>query len=114
MKSTSKQEKHRRLPARASTGAATVGFHKPRVAAAEWMDRLVSALANGVKGGTWQRVQGCHPFYAISGLLALSAARQTARHSLNHRLESRMRENRPYGSEGGEANGLPDPYPDET
>ena len=28
----------------------------------------------------------------------------------NYRLESRMRENRPCGSEGGEGSTLPDPY----
>ena len=28
----------------------------------------------------------------------------------NQRLESRVRENRQHGSEGGEANNLPDPY----
>jgi RNA-directed DNA polymerase len=45
-------------------------------------------------------------FFAEAGLLALNTAWLTARQSRcgNHRLESRMRENRPYGSEGGEVN----------
>ena len=43
-------------------------------------------------------------FFAQAGLLALNTAWQTARHSRrgNCRPESRMRENRPCGSEGGE------------
>jgi Group II intron, maturase-specific domain/Reverse transcriptase (RNA-dependent DNA polymerase) len=43
-------------------------------------------------------------FFATAGLFALHTAWQTARHPRcgNHRLESRMRENRTYGSEGGE------------
>ena len=39
-------------------------------------------------------------------------ASELARYSRwgNQRLESRMRENRTYGSEGGEGHTLPDPY----
>jgi hypothetical protein len=39
-------------------------------------------------------------------------ASELARHPRwgNQRLESRMRENRTYGSEGGEGRTLPDPY----
>jgi len=42
-------------------------------------------------------------YFANAGLFALHTAWQSARQSRcrNHRLESRMRENRPYGSEGG-------------
>src|SRR5262249_24914201 len=51
-------------------------------------------------------------FFAQAGLLELHTVWQIARHSRsrNRRLESRIRENRPYGSEGGEGSTLPDPY----
>jgi RNA-directed DNA polymerase len=53
-------------------------------------------------------------FFAAQGLFTLHAAFEQARHSRcgNQRLESRMRENRTYGSEGGEGHPLPDPYRD--
>jgi hypothetical protein len=46
------------------------------------------------------------------GLFTRVAARALASQSRcgNHRLESRVRENRMHGSEGGEAQALPDPY----
>jgi len=48
---------------------------------------------------------GPNAFFADQGLFTLATALEHARHSRwgNQRLESRMRENRPYGSEGGEA-----------
>jgi hypothetical protein len=86
-----------------------------------WTARMVSALVNGVKGGKWYSlVDSCqadhqrwpNPFFAAHGLFTLHTAYLQARHSRcgNQRLESRMRENRTYGSEGGEGHTLPDPY----
>jgi hypothetical protein len=51
-------------------------------------------------------------FFAARGLFTLCAAHAQARHSRcgNQRLESRVRENRMHGSEGGEGTTLPDPY----
>jgi hypothetical protein len=66
-------------------------------------DRMVSAPGNGVKEG--------HAFLAKPGLLTLYGGRERARHSRcgNQRLESRVRENRTHGSEGGEAKAFPTP-----
>jgi len=59
---------------------------------------------NGVKEGKWS--SSCRPnvFFAEPLLFAFHTARLAARHSRcgNCRLESRMRENRLSGSEGGE------------
>jgi hypothetical protein len=67
---------------------------------------MVSALGNGVKDLN---------IFAQGRPLALHTAWRTARHPRcgNHRLESRMRENRPYGSEGGEAETFPTPIESE-
>ena len=66
--------------------------------------RMVSALGNGVKGGP-------QAAFARFGLFTQSTARTGARHSRcgNQRLESRVRENRTHGSEGGEAKAFPTP-----
>jgi hypothetical protein len=71
-------------------------------------DRMVSAPGNGVKEG--------HAFLAKPGLLTLYGGRERARHSRcgNQRLESRVRENRTHGSEGGEAKAFPTPILAET
>jgi len=69
---------------------------------------MVSALGNGVKvGGTVKPRQATQLWVGHE-----SPEPRQARHSRcgNLRLESRMRENRPYGSEGGEAKSLPYPY----
>ena len=52
-------------------------------------------------------------YFAKAGLFALHTAWQSARQSRsgNHRLESRVRENRTHGSQGGVAMSHPDPYP---
>ena len=62
-----------------------------------WTERMLAALGNGVQG---QAVV----FFATPGLFTLLAVQAQASQSRwrNHRLESRMRENRTYGSEGGE------------
>ena len=67
--------------------------------------RLVSALATASKGHRYG------PF-AAHGQFTRLAAHAPARHSRcgPQRLESRMRANRTYGSEGGEGHALPDPY----
>jgi hypothetical protein len=59
-----------------------------------WTDRLLTALEHGVKGTSsstastlWWQPSNCSVSLAFR----------------NHRLESRMRENRPSGSEGGVA-----------
>src|ERR1700730_12323396 len=89
-----RHRKHRQCPMRATHGA------EPRKAmrgkASLRMDRMVSALGNGVKDLN---------VFAQARPLALHTVQRTARHPRcgNPRLESRMRENRPYGSEGGEA-----------
>src|SRR5439155_22323695 len=51
-------------------------------------------------------------FFAEHGLFTLTTAHYHARHSRSgtQRLESRVRENRTHGSEGGEATSLPYPY----
>jgi hypothetical protein len=46
-------------------------------------------------------------FFAAHGLFTLQAAHARAR---NRQLESRVRESRTHGSEGGEGGTLPDPY----
>src|SRR5215470_2606435 len=53
--------------------------------------------------GAGNGVKGTNSSFANAKLFALHTAWQSARQSRrrNHRLESRMRENRPYGSEGG-------------
>ena len=62
--------------------------------------------------GAGNGVQGAYSYcpFAAHGLFTLRTAFEQARHSRcgNQRLESRMRENRPYGSEGGEG---PHPFP---
>src|ERR1700689_1403575 len=76
------------------------------VEATIWTDCMVSALGNGVKGGL-------KASFARLGLFTQNTAPERARHSRwgNQRLESRMRENRTYGSEGGEAKASPPPIP---
>ena len=51
-------------------------------------------------------------YFAEGGLFTMREAYILARQSRwgNHRLESRVRENRTHGSEGGEGATLPDPY----
>ena len=69
---------------------------------------LVPDRPDGVGAG--QRRQGS-AFPAKPGLLTLYGGRERARHPRggNQRLESRVRENRTHGSEGGEAKAFPTP-----
>jgi hypothetical protein len=76
---------------------------EPRV----WTERMLAALTQGVKGGNWYsliNIRWPTAFFAEHGLFSLRHAhvlvRQSSRRS-NHQPESRMREIRPSGSEGG-------------
>ena len=65
-----------------------------------WTDCMLAALATVSKYN-----------FATAGLFSIIKAWQVASQSRrgNYRLESRVRENRTHGSEGGEVK-LPDPY----
>ena len=69
------------------------------VEASVWTERMVSALDNGVKGSKntmpSSRKQACLP-------CTRPGLKRDTPDEGNYRLESRMRENRTYGSEGGE------------
>ena len=66
-----------------------------------WTARMVSAL---VTASRQEKGFGSHTCLAQAGKVAVTqpVASKTLPMWINHRLESRMRENRPYGSEGGE------------
>ena len=85
------------VPARAKQVAETGGREWSWVEASVWTERMLAALGNGVQGHAVV-------FFATPGLVTLLAVQAQASQSRcsNHRLESRMRENRTYGSEGGE------------
>ena len=85
------------VSARAKQVAETGGRDGSWVEASVWTERMLAALGNGVQG---QAVV----FFATPGLFTRIAVQAQASQSRwrNHRLESRMRENRTYGSEGGE------------
>src|SRR5690606_35694364 len=75
-----------------------------------WTDRMLTALEQGVKGGCWLAQRLLHCARAVlsgpgpcAGVSVLS--------QVTHQLESRMREIRPSGSEGGGANSIVSPYP---
>ena len=71
---------------------------------------------NGVKEGRWPVLKDrCGPtLLRFSWVARFHTTHLSARHSRcrNHRLESRMRENRTYGSEGGEGTPFPTPIVD--
>jgi hypothetical protein len=71
-------------------------------------DRMVSAPGNGVREGDrlTRKTRAPHPVWRPG----------RARHPRwgNQRLESRVRENRTHGSEGGEAKAFPTPILAET
>jgi hypothetical protein len=92
------------LPGKAKPGTDALDPPRGWAEGLIWPDRLVSALATASKGYIAiapSRLMGCSPF---------TQPMSEARHSRcgNQRLESRMRENRTYGSEGGEG---PHPFP---
>ena len=77
-----------------------------------WTERMLAAPGNGVEGGKKTTDVGQTP---SSLCLAFSPCMKPTYWRANpdeedHRLESRVRENRTHGSEGGEDLVLPDPY----
>ena len=77
-----------------------------------WTEGMLTALEKGVKGCKWF-IQWPNAYFGGLGLFTLTAAYESAYQSRcgNHQLESRMREIRLYGSEGGEAKAFPTPIP---
>ena len=75
-----------------------------------WAERMLAALGNGVKGGKCSH-EVANAFFAERGLFTIREALILACQSRwgNHRLESRVRENRMHGSEGGEGLLFPTP-----
>ena len=80
-----------------------------------WTDAMLTALENGVKGGRWSVLAKCLLCDARAVLPRDNQRSRMSIHSVvNHQLESRMRETRPYGSEGGETGKPVFPTPIET
>ena len=84
-----------------------------------WMERMLTALEEGVKGGRWHCL-GDKPLAVAEHLLCrtralLSNGRpcggQSIRSAVNHRPESQMREIRKSGSEGGRRKSMRLSYP---
>ena len=97
------------VPARAMQGANDV--NRPVGVVHEALIRsefMVSAL---VTASRQEMGFGSHTCFAQTGQVAVThpVASETFPMWINHRLESRMRENRPYGSEGGEGESLSRP-----
>jgi len=74
-----------------------------------WTERMLEALEKGVKGGVWFSLRitsaGQTNTFGTLGILAfmMPIVPYSSPHEVNHRLESRMREIRLSGSEGGES-----------
>ena len=95
--------------------------HRLHVRAAGPLDpdaTCAASCANGRSGrgrGAWcDHQRWPNAFFAEQGLFSLVAAHAQLRQSsteVNHQLESRMREIRPSGSEGGGAKPIVSPYP---
>jgi len=69
-----------------------------------WTERMLEALENGVKGGATITYAGPTAPFGTLGISAFTIpiAPCSSPREDNHRLESRMRENRTSGSEGGD------------
>ena len=97
-------------PTRVPFAAKQVGEAEARWVWAEpcvWTDRMLTALETGVKGGQWfSLIRWPNVYFAGRGLFSLKHAHASACQSSlreHYRPESRMRENRTSGSEGGES-----------
>ena len=96
-------------PAGSAAQAARRGGEATPRARAEpslWTSRMLAALETRVKGGRWYSIRWPNAYFHESGLFSMHAARQLAGQSSrrqDRQLESRVREIRTHGSEGGAA-----------
>ena len=78
-----------------------------------WSDRMLTALEHGVKGGVWLAERLLRQSWAVLRNRRLRSG-PSIPSGVNHRPESRVRENRMHGSEGGgtgNSTGPSYPYP---